>query len=75
MFELKESYDEILKALGQLELSAKEKVGEVERELAASITNAQVHTHTYRERETTCMTVHFCTHNYNIIHVLIMLAL
>lgn len=43
MFELKESYDELLRAFGQLELAAKDKIAVLESRLLAALNTAKVH--------------------------------
>ena len=42
MFELKESYDELLRAFSQLEVAAKEKIAALESRLLAALTAAKV---------------------------------
>lgn len=42
MFELKESYDELLRAFSQLELAAKDKIAVLENRLLAALNTAKV---------------------------------
>lgn len=42
MFELKESYDELLRAFSQLELAAKDKIAVLDNRLQATLNTAKV---------------------------------